>query len=88
MVITYVKLEEYLNDLFKTQVPFEHLSWARVIFQKKKKTQKSHLDQYEDYHINSRTFIIIFLLCHWIVINLMNKTHCIVTRTVFYYLAL
>lgn len=25
MVISYVKLEEYLNDLFKTQVPFEHL---------------------------------------------------------------
>ena len=40
MVITYVKLEEYLNDLFKTQVPFEHLSWARVIFQKKKKKLK------------------------------------------------
>ena len=36
MVITYVKLEEYLNDLFKTQVPFEHLSWAKSYLSKEK----------------------------------------------------
>lgn len=34
MVISYVKLEEYLNDLFKTQVPFEHLSWAESYLSK------------------------------------------------------
>lgn len=34
MVISYVKLEEYLNDLFKTQVPFEHLSWAKSYLSK------------------------------------------------------
>ena len=37
VVITYVKLEEYFNDLFKTQVPFEHLSWAKSYLSEEKK---------------------------------------------------
>ena len=83
-------LRSILMIYLKLKYPLSINLGQKFIFQKKKKkqTQKSPLDQYEDYHIYSQTFIIIFLLCHWIVIYLMNRTHCIVTGTVFYSLAL
>ena len=70
VVIRCMKLEEYLNDLFKINYSFSNNlgQTALTIF------QKGYLDQYRDYHIYSQSFIIISLLCHWIFICLMKKT--------------
>ena len=63
----------------KLKYPLSIYLGQKVIFQKKKKkkTQKSPLDQYEDYHIYSQTFIIIFALsldCH--LLNEQNTLYC------------